>query len=724
MKQNFQSRIAGFIFKRRKIRFAILSVFLGLFTLSAIVTSTYTYLRIEKVMQISSREIIEKTQQTIIKDTEDYLQPGRDTPIIATWLERATNTSLLKNQSLINYLIGALKQFSHINAYFCGDELGNLLAIGRVQGRKVYSFRAETPLPNGSQFYVYRVDRRGSKTIESREYLDIEGNLLDVEILPDSKTKYDPRKRPWYTIAKETRRSSWTNVYLYATGKLGITSSAPVFDKRGNLQHVVSADITVRKISELLAKQKASRSGISFIFNKEGDLVGYPDPDKIILEVNNTPTIGKIAELGEDTLTMAYEKYQKTKTPHFFFLHDNIEYIAHFTPYPKKFGKDWVLGMVVPADDFIGPIKETNRDVLIISLLILAFATVLLIIFSHKISYPIEKLAKDMKKIQNLEIESSGVVKTRLQEIYQMNDALILMKEGLAAFGKFVPKALVKSLIQANQEATLGGDRKKLVIMFTDIANFTSTSETMDSDELMHHLTDYFTHLSRIIITHKGTIDKFIGDAIMSFWGAPEEDGNKIVNACQAALLCKKHLDQFNAEWAEQGKPIFVTRFGLHYGEVIVGNVGSADRMNYTVIGDSVNLAARLESANKMYHTNIIVSETIHDEVKDKFLTRALDRVAVKGKKQGVDIYELVAKPGDDTELVPTDAEMDLCQRTNEAFEVYLKQDWEQCIKLFEGIQQDHPEDYIASLYIKRCKDYKENPPSKDWDGVFVMKVK
>ena len=227
--------------------------------------------------------------------------------------------------------------------------------------------------------------------------------------------------------------------------------------------------------------------------------------------------------------------------------------------------------------------------------------------------------------------------------------------EALDSFGRYLPKEVVRSVLDSKQSARLGGNAQELVILFTDIKDFTSYSESMEASELLDHLNDYLTALTTAILKTSGTIDKYIGDSIMAFWGAPTPLQAPASQACCAALAIRAETNRINQQWQEAGLALrFDTRIGVNLGPVIVGNVGSVERFNYTAVGDSVNLASRLESTNKLYGTDILVSRSIVQAVAAEqttnYVFRLLDRVKVKGKEQTSDIYELL---GTDDQFTP-----------------------------------------------------------------------
>jgi adenylate cyclase len=218
-------------------------------------------------------------------------------------------------------------------------------------------------------------------------------------------------------------------------------------------------------------------------------------------------------------------------------------------------------------------------------------------------------------------------------------------------------------------------------------------------------------------MAHNGTIDKYTGDGIMAFWGAPVPNQHHAFSACKGTLACCAKVRELNKKWENEGEMPLPTRFGLHTGESIVGNMGSSERMNYSVLGDSVNLASRLEGANKTYGTEIIVSEKIFEMVSDVFLFRPLDIIAVKGRKKGIKVYELMAEKGDESAR----KEEAQCKDFTQGFKRYLERDWEGSISTFEEILKRFPSDRPTEIYLERCKAFRQSPPGADWDGVIHL---
>ena len=329
-----------------------------------------------------------------------------------------------------------------------------------------------------------------------------------------------------------------------------------------------------------------------------------------------------------------------------------------------------------------------------------------------------------MARIQRLDIDESVRHTSFFYEIHRIGSALDSMKHGLKAFSKFVPVTLVKQLIASKTGAELGGEKRRLTMMFTDIEGFTTISESMQTEALLQHISEYLDSLTTIILGQSGTVDKYIGDAIMSFWGAPIPDPDHEAHACRAAALCVRELEILNAKWAAEGKPELRTRFGIASGEVSVGNMGSRERMNYTVLGDAVNLASRLEGINKYYGTRIIVGADTYEVVKARFVMRPVDVVAVKGKATGVPIYELLSGLPGDPDVPPSAEQLHCRELTEHAFQAYIGRDFQNAASLYRRLSESFPDDGVGPLFAKRCEEYLRDPPSPDWTGITRMSTK
>jgi adenylate cyclase len=240
--------------------------------------------------------------------------------------------------------------------------------------------------------------------------------------------------------------------------------------------------------------------------------------------------------------------------------------------------------------------------------------------------------------------------------------------------------------------------------MFTDIADFSTIAENCSPRELTAQLSNYLDELTKIIMAHQGTVDKYIGDANMAFWGAPTEISDPILKSCIAAVECRKKTHDLNRQWKGDGKYEFKTRFGIHAGDVIVGNIGSEQRLSYTVMGDSVNIASRLEELNKIYGTEILISEAVYDAVKQGMIARRLDSVCVKGRNESLNIFELIGEK-DDVSATDTAFFRDF----EKAIETCRQREWENAAAQFESLVKRKSGDRPSELFLKRCRNDKDS---------------
>jgi adenylate cyclase len=281
------------------------------------------------------------------------------------------------------------------------------------------------------------------------------------------------------------------------------------------------------------------------------------------------------------------------------------------------------------------------------------------------------------------------------------------------AFQFYVSEAVVEEILKDPSMLTLGGERKDISVLFSDIKGFTSLSEGLQAEELVQILNEYLTSMTDVVFDHMGLLDKYIGDAIMAVYGSLITQPDHPMQACLTALDMTTKLQELNKHWESTGKPKFEIRIGINSGHAVVGNMGSEKRFDYTVMGDNVNLASRLEGLNKMYDSKILISEHTYKHVKDEIATRELDLVRVRGKNIPVMIYEIIGRKGNYPEKEA------LAAMFHQGMEEVRKRNWKVALKIFGEISGKYPYDIPTSLYIDRIGAAVSNPPPDDWDGVF-----
>jgi len=305
-------------------------------------------------------------------------------------------------------------------------------------------------------------------------------------------------------------------------------------------------------------------------------------------------------------------------------------------------------------------------------------------------------------------------------EVDQLFGALYDMKNGLKAFSKYVPSTVVKRVL-ADGRAEIGGERRELSLLMTDVTDFTTISEQLKAEQVMVVMSEYFGNVVAPILEMQGTLDKYVGDAIFAYWNAPNVQADHAVLCCTAALKSREASNHLAAQWKAQGLWPWYTRFGLHAGETVFGNVGAPDRMDFTVIGSSVNLASRIEGLNKFYGTEILASQRLRDLAHEQFMFRSVDHVMPKGAVHDFEIYELL---GTHAEFAGNAEGLDYIARWQAAYALYKQRKWLDALGAFEALAAAQPKDKVAELYVGRCRDFVAESPPAGWDGVqrFDMK--
>jgi adenylate cyclase len=287
------------------------------------------------------------------------------------------------------------------------------------------------------------------------------------------------------------------------------------------------------------------------------------------------------------------------------------------------------------------------------------------------------------------------------------------------AFSRYIAPDVINQILEHPESLELGGENRPITIFFSDVAGFSTLSEKLNPPELVALLNEYLSEMTDIIISHSGTIDKYEGDAIMAFYGAPQSYPDHEIKACMAAIDMKKRLREMQEHWRNIGQHELFVRMGMNTGDAVVGNMGSRMRMDYTAMGDSVNLASRLEGANKFYSTTAMISELTYNAAKDHIESRKLDTIKVKGKTEPIIIYELLSRKGELPQKI-----YDMIDIYNQGIEFFASRHWKKAHKAFEDSLKIIPDDGPSKTYIKRCEDFMKKPPSQKWDGVFSLTSK
>jgi adenylate cyclase len=351
----------------------------------------------------------------------------------------------------------------------------------------------------------------------------------------------------------------------------------------------------------------------------------------------------------------------------------------------------------------MGELNRINQNLILFG--VLAFMGIVLLTFylSKLISRPLESLTTEIQNILAFKTDNSDLVKSSIYEISTLSKAIRRLRSTIAAFTSYVPRDLVNDLLNSGKDIELGGESRYLTILFSDLKDFSSLSEITPSRELLLRVSSYLELMTYAIKEEGGTVDKFIGDSVMAFWGAPLLNQNHAYHACVSAVKAQRRMVGLNAKLIADKKPPLTVRIGIHSDAVLVGNIGSSERLSYTVMGDGVNIASRLEGINKEFGTSVCVSHSLFKEAGERLWVRPIDQILVKGRKSELLIYELVGIRDGDSETLATEAQQELCVLTNDAFEHYAQANYEKAKSLYLAIVEKF-NDQLSRAMIEKCQ--------------------
>jgi adenylate cyclase len=701
----------------------IVTAFATLLTIIVTTLVVFTYNKNEAAVLDLVERFVGRTADSGISSVVALLDPVA-AHVKATAELAAMDEGKARDGSLFPYMMSLLDSSPQLQSVYLAFEADGrfLQAFPIPPGTLKFGANNSAP-PFNAQFALRVIDRAGGRYSDVWTYVTRDGKVLGSET--SNSLLYDARDRGWYKDVAARRDLVWTDLVVYTSTKQpGIAAAFPIIARDGRFVGAVAANITTQQMSEFLARLDLGGSGIGLIVDEQDQIIAFPDASRAIRQDGLKLSLVKAEGLGEPKISDAFAAFRASPSKLVHFISGGRRHLASFSGLPDDFGKKWLLAIIVLEDDFVGTLKENTRDIVAVGVGLMVLGMVGLAILSSWISRPLTRLGEEIRKIQKFDLSSPIVMSARVVEVGNLINSLNMMKRALRTFGMFVPRDLVRELVASGRPIELGGQHRNLTVMFTDVADFTGLSERMEAGELLLHVSRHLAAISECVGDQDGTVDKYIGDAVMAFWGAPNPQEDHALRACLAVLTAKRRQEMLNAEWSEAGLPTMFVRFGLHTADVIVGNIGSTQRMSYTAVGDGVNVASRLEGVNKIYGTQICISEAVLQAAGDSLLVRSLDRVAVKGRKAGEKIYELVGLRQGPAELLATAEQVELCRLTEAAFAAYGNRDWTLAIELYRQVAELAPDDKIPGIFIERCTQYRVNPPGADWAGIHTLKTK
>ena len=604
-------------------------------------------------------------------------------------------------ESVANYLIDKVRYQPDIAFFYYGDQAtGSFTGAWRRNDGAVVLARS-SPEVDGVRRSEWEVGLDGRLTPFQR----------------DVPAGFDSRRRPWYQLATAGLALAWTEPYPFASGGIGITAALMLPEPGGNQPRgVFGMDFPLNTVSASLATQLQGRwrvrEPVMAVVTRSGQPLAYSFPP------NDPADAALVAQaLAESPAPLADLPLKQVVRVSF--ESSGTGYVAYLQAEDVTDTLETATAFIVPADELYDIVDQTQRVAADIGLLLVALAVVSCVVVSRRISRPIGRIAADLEAVGRFELDTDAAPRSFVREIVVVADAVDRMKASLRSFGRYVPRQLVQDVLRSGEEARLGGHSRVLSLYFSDVAGFTRISELMSPSELVEYLGEYLQEMTQIIEAHQGAVDKFIGDGILALCNAPREVEDHAAAACRAALRSQDRLRVLRELWLAQGREPMRVRIGLHTGEAIVGNIGTPDRFEYTVTGDAVNLASRLEGLSKVYGTAILASEETRAAAGPDFEWRTVDRVAVVGRARGTVVCELLGERGSVESAVLHARDL-----YGLGLAAYARRDFDEAAGLFELAGAARPDDVAAPLLAARAAALRDDPPSDDWDGTYHATAK
>jgi adenylate cyclase len=537
----------------------------------------------------------------------------------------------------------ALHELPQADSLYVGYDNGCWLQVRRLDVLDPAE-REKLGAPSTAVYNVNLIRPTSSGALPMRRiFQDEQGNTIEQTNLLHY--GYDPRERVWYRDTMRADRGLVSSPYpSFSIGTPMITLSAPL---NGNVRGVIAADLKLDKFSNLVHTQRPGEHGTAIVFDSFGVLIAHPDFARLMEYASaddppdlQLPQIGQIRTGLVGVVMQGWDggdRYEGSIRGE-----DGRDYLYRLQKFSLADEFNGYSLLLAAQDDFAENVRKLQLRGIIVALVAAGCFIPAVWIFGSRMSTSLKAITAQAGRLRRLAPPDAIPVTSRVAEIDELGRTIAVAQRSIWSFARFVPKDIVKGIIDNSVSTELGGVRREVTVLFSDVSNFTGIAEAADPDSLMRQASRHFTALTRVFLAEGGTVDKFIGDSVMVFWNAPHLQFDHVERACRAALSAKAASDVLNTQFEAEGLPAFSVRFGIHSGEAVVGNVGSEERMNYTVLGNSVNLAARLEGLNKEYATTILVSDAVHKRVEHHFQFRPIASVIAKGMTTETRVYELI----------------------------------------------------------------------------------
>lgn len=683
----------------RSYKFAFVALFVVLLAITILAVSANTYRRATEVSLDLSADLASEMSAKVVTEATALFESAADLAELNATL--VSELGLADEQRLFRLFGRQLALMPQIESVYAGSPGGDFIQVRRAPQLVTRVIRR--PLPGSPEALA---------AAEPIEHLIYRDQSFEPIARINGPAQYDPRKRIWYQHAIEQPGLSWSPVYRFAgTGQPGITASVAVSAPEGELLAVVGVDISLSSLSSFLSEQRVARGGVALMLGGEAELIAYPHSVELRLDQASAEVLPRVDDLRERWIVDAYHQaeaatakvsginraaYQLSTT-------DGQGYLSHLEALGQEIDEQWQLLIVLPEAVLLESARRLFSKSAAISGILLIAAALALAVLASRLFQPLKRLVRNTELIREFRFAEVKRVPSQFAEIKAMDEALWKMSQGLRSLEKFVPMDVGRQLIQSGKRAEPGAEVRELTLLFTGASNLSDLCDRLPPARITEFLARQLDAFTSAILRMKGTIDNFLGESILAFWGAPVAIDDGVDRACRAALACRDAESRLEAEWAKTLAPDEPmpppNLFSVHHGRAIVGAIGSRQRMSWTAIGDNVALGWDLHQLNRRYGTRIIISGEAYREVADRYWARRLDVLPLNRGERRLEVFELI--DARDRALPPQRSEA--IAAYEQGLARLLEGAWDQAEAIFNRLAEQDPTDAAVALMLSRC---------------------
>jgi adenylate cyclase len=680
----------------------------------------YSYQNNHAIYTANAEQLLVRHNGEVVEKLSHLLGPISSSAKLLR-AQLSENPSLFTDPKYIDTLALHLSNNPNLTSVFTASVEGHFRQVQNL-GNSAVAIADRIP-PPGSVLAVWKVDRNSAHEKALSEYTLYKTRTPRNPVGSfEVRNNYDPRSRPFFKAMMKSIEAAPDGdfmqinaPYIAASNKLPTLSIATPIVVQKNFLGMTSHSFSLETIAYFLHGMRVSKNSEAFIVDEAGSILVRTNFPEGFSVKDGEFKLRKISDFPDSPLSYAASARATANHDIMRFKHGpgNASYIAKFTPIPNDFNKQWEVLTIAPMSDFLARLDEINRQLVFFACVLILLSMAAYYYLSKIVSRPIERLTGNIKSLLDFNLNNDGpIASSHIDEIDILSDAVTKLRTTLNAFTSYVPRDLVNDLIKSDKQIEIGGESRYLTILFSDLEDFSGLSEVTPTRELLKRVSSYLEMMTFAIKEESGTVDKFIGDAVMAFWGAPLMNQDHGYLACVAAVKSKRRMALLNERFVEEKKRPLKVRIGIHSDAVLVGNIGSQERLSYTVMGDGVNIASRLEGVNKEFSTAICISHAVFKEAGERLCVRPIDQINVKGRKGEILIYELLGILDGSDETRPTSDETELAELTALAFESYRRGEYNEAAIQYNYIHNVF-RDHLAEVMATKCAERIRRPASE-----------